>query len=126
MPPMPFTLMKIVVLFLGLAIAAETEIAIPRTAPEDPMQSFLRIANGSAEDGVVEVIALDAAAQPLARWRWRVRAQETTTRMLKAELTADQFLRLSVVRVTHPESVTVQHVVGKAPPEKPGAFSVPA
>lgn len=123
---MPFTLMKILALILGLALAAETEIAIPGAAPDDPMQSFLRMSNGGGEDAMIEVIALDGAGQPLKQWQWRVRAKETATRMLKSELSADHFARLSAVRVTHPAGVTVQHVVGKAPPEKPGAFSVPA
>ena len=123
---MSHMLMKIAALVIAVDLGAETEIAIPRTAPNDPMQSFLRLANGGVQDAVVEVVALDASSQPLARWKWRVRAKETMTRMLKAELAAEQFLRLSAVHVSHPEGITVQHVVGKAPPEKPGAFSVPA
>jgi hypothetical protein len=107
-------------------VAAETDIPIPATAPDDPMQSFLRIANGSATEVIVDVVALDAAGAALARWSWRVPARDTVTRLLKAELPADALRRLARLRVTHPDSVTVQHVVGKAPPEKPGAFSVPA
>lgn len=112
--------------FATAASAAVTDIAIPRTAPQDPMQSFLRVMNGTDADLSVEVVALDGAARPLARWTWRVKARDATTKMLKGELSRESFLRLATVRVIHPDGVTVQHVVGKAPPEKPGAFSVPA
>jgi hypothetical protein len=108
------------------AMAAETEIAIPRTAPDDPMQSFLRVANGNNEDAVVEGFARDGAGLELARWTWRVRGHETVTRLLKAELPPEAFRRLATVTLVHPGAVTVQHVVGKAPPDRPGAFSVPA
>ncbi len=119
-------LIPMLVCFSIAAMAAETEIAIPRTAPDDPMQSFLRVANGNSEDAVVEGFARDGAGLELARWTWRVRGHETVTRLLMAELSPEAFRRLATVTLVHPGAVTVQHVVGKAAPDRPGAFSVPA
>ncbi len=114
------------VCFSVAALAAETEIAIPRTAPDDPMQSFLCVANCNSEYAVVEGIALDGAGLELARWTWRVRGHETATRLLKADLPPEVFRRLATVTLVHPGAVTVQHVVGKVAPDRTGAFSVPA
>ncbi|MDX2221477.1 MAG: hypothetical protein SFV21_01935 [Rhodospirillaceae bacterium] len=107
------------------AAAAETEIAIPRTAPNDPMQSFLRLSNGGKVDAVVDLTAYDAAGAVLRTWRLTVRAGDTVTRLVRGELPADAFARLATIRVIHPAFVLAQHVVGKAPPDNPGAFSVP-
>lgn len=109
----------------GLAKAAETVIAVPRTAPDDPMQSFLRLSNGGTSDAVVELTAHDSAGTILKAWTLSVRAGATVTRLVRGELPAAAFARLASLRVVHPEFVLAQHVVGKAPPDQPGAFSVP-
>lgn len=118
------SLVQMLVCLSITAMAAETEIAIPRTAPDDPMQSFLRVANGNSGGAVVEGFARDGAGLELARWTWRVRDHETVTRLLMAEHSPEAFRRLAMVRLVYPGAVTVQHVVGKAPPDRPDAFSV--
>lgn len=113
------------ILFGTPSSAAETEIPIPHTSPEDPMQSFLRLTNGGSDSVVVEAFALDDSGRTLWHWQWRVPAGETVTKMMKAELSREDFLNLAAVRVSHPPAITIQHVVGEAPPDRPGAFTVP-
>lgn len=90
------------------------------------MQSFLLVTNGGKETVMIEIRALDDAGQTLQQWQWRIPGGETVTKMLKAQMSVADFARLAAVRVEHPNSATVQHVVGVAPPEHRGAFTVPA